>query len=198
MKMVELKCKNCGSNLEVEEGVTKVTCKYCDTTFEIEDAYTEAYKQTKGTLKAQSEHQEEQMQKMKEMMKNSPAGKASIFVYIFAFGIFAFIISMMVIMPIVGVKEQNKWDIDIFNQNYENRAGEESGFLIKPLLDSTVTNNKKDSKHQIEVEYNEISSKEEKGIKEIRNSLDDHKKYDVSYDYDKKGYIIKMTIEDIK
>ena len=40
MKFVELKCKNCGAKLEVEEGTTQVTCKFCDTTFSIDDAYT--------------------------------------------------------------------------------------------------------------------------------------------------------------
>lgn len=198
MKMVELKCKNCGSNLEVEEGITKVTCKYCDTTFEIEDAYTEAYKQTKGTLKAQSEHQEEQMQKMQEMMKNNPVGKfMKVYFVVFAI-IFVSIFGIIGTTIFKEVTGTSQFDIDRFNQSYENHAGEETGFWIKPLLDETVTNNKKDSKHQIEVEYNEISSKEEKGIKEIRKSLEEHKKYDVSYDYDKKGYIIKMTIEDIK
>ena len=44
MKFVELKCKNCGAKLEVEEGTTQVTCKFCDTTFSIDDAYTQGYK----------------------------------------------------------------------------------------------------------------------------------------------------------
>ena len=38
MKFVELKCKNCGAKLEVEEGATQVTCKFCGTTFSIDDA----------------------------------------------------------------------------------------------------------------------------------------------------------------
>lgn len=37
MKLVELKCKNCNSLLEVDQGSKEVTCKYCNTTFMIDD-----------------------------------------------------------------------------------------------------------------------------------------------------------------
>ena len=37
MKLVELKCKNCGSLLNVEEGAKNVTCEYCHTSFVIDD-----------------------------------------------------------------------------------------------------------------------------------------------------------------
>ena len=58
MKLIELKCKNCGAKLEVEEGTTQITCKFCDTTFSIDDAYTQGYKYTKGVLTAQEEQRE--------------------------------------------------------------------------------------------------------------------------------------------
>lgn len=56
MELKELKCKNCGASLKVEEDVTQVKCNFCDTTFAIEDAYTEAYKAAKGKFKAAEEH----------------------------------------------------------------------------------------------------------------------------------------------
>lgn len=37
MKLVELKCKNCGSLLNVEEGAKEVTCEYCHTKFALDD-----------------------------------------------------------------------------------------------------------------------------------------------------------------
>lgn len=37
MELKELKCKNCGAKIELEEGKTEVTCKYCNTTFKVDD-----------------------------------------------------------------------------------------------------------------------------------------------------------------
>ena len=34
MKVVEKKCPNCGSNIEIEEGKRIFKCKYCGTTLE--------------------------------------------------------------------------------------------------------------------------------------------------------------------
>ena len=31
MRLMELKCKNCGAKLKIEDNVKKVTCKYCNT-----------------------------------------------------------------------------------------------------------------------------------------------------------------------
>lgn len=37
MKLVELKCKNCGSLLKANSEDKEMTCKYCGTTFKIDD-----------------------------------------------------------------------------------------------------------------------------------------------------------------
>ncbi len=37
MKLVELRCKNCGSGLQMNENDKEVTCKYCNTTFKFDD-----------------------------------------------------------------------------------------------------------------------------------------------------------------
>ena len=67
MKLVELKCKNCGSLLNVEEGAKEVTCEYCHTTFALDDEvqhikhddmYESGYEFEKGRIKAQKEHEE--------------------------------------------------------------------------------------------------------------------------------------------
>ena len=44
MKLVELKCKNCGAQLKVEEGTSQVKCEFCGSTFSVDDAYNEGYK----------------------------------------------------------------------------------------------------------------------------------------------------------
>ena len=64
MKLVELKCKNCGAILKVEPESDEITCKYCQTKFKIddevkhvkfEDMEQNGYEFEKGRIRAQQE-----------------------------------------------------------------------------------------------------------------------------------------------
>ena len=77
MKLVELKCKNCGAQLKVEEGTTQVKCDFCGSSFSVDSAYNDGYQYTKGSLKAQSEQMEENFEKAKNFMNNSSLFKTS-------------------------------------------------------------------------------------------------------------------------
>jgi len=68
MKLVEMKCKNCGSILKVDSEAKETTCSYCQTTFKIDDeilhhkiddAEQTGYEMEKGRLRAQKEAKEE-------------------------------------------------------------------------------------------------------------------------------------------
>lgn len=201
MKLVELKCKNCGAQLKVEEGTSQVKCEFCGSTFSVDDAYNEGYKYTKGVLKARSEQMEEDFNKAQDLM-DSFIGKPSrvfsiIFVIIFIL-IFAFIGYHMYVGFSDSRNSRDSFEIDSFNTPYETDAGKRSGFFIVGTLDDIVTNNKTNKSHIITVVYNDITTTEEKEIKEIRNKLSDRKDYDVSLDYDSNGYVNKYTIEDIE
>ena len=201
MKLVELKCKNCGAQLKVEEGTSQVKCEFCGSTFSVDDAYNEAYKYTKGVLKARSEQMEEDFNKAQDLM-DSFIGKPSrvfsiAFVVIFIL-IFAFIGYHMYVGFSDSRNSRDSFEIDSFNTPYETDAGKRSGFFIVGTLDDIVTNNKTNKSHIITVVYNDITTTEEKEIKEIRNKLSDRKDYDVSLDYDSNGYVNKYTIEDIE
>lgn len=204
MKLVELKCKNCGAQLKVEEGTSQVKCEFCGSTFSVDDAYNEGYKYTKGVLKAQNEQMEENFNKAQEFLKNSPIGKTSkvfsiVFVAIFIL-IFGFIGYGIYTTFADNEAEttHDSFDVNYFNTPYENDAGKRSGFFIVRTLDDIVTNNKTNKSHVITVVYNGITTTEEKSIKEIRNMLSEDKDYDVSLDYDSNGYVNKFTIEDIE
>lgn len=206
MKFVELKCKNCGAKLEVEEGATQVTCKFCGTTFSIDDAYTQGYKYTKGVLKAQSEQMEESLNTAQEFLKNSSFGKtskvfsivfATIFILIFVF------IGYGIYTTFSETENESEtahdsFEVNSFNMPYENDAGKRSGFFIVRTLDDIVTNNKTNKSHIITVVYNDIKATDEKEIKEIRNMLSEDKDYDVSLSYDNNGYVNKFTIENLE
>lgn len=206
MKFVELKCKNCGAKLEVEEGATQVTCKFCGTTFSIDDAYTQGYKYTKGVLKAQSEQMEENLNTAQEFLKNSSFGKtskvfsvvfATIFILIFVF------IGYGIYTTFSETENESEtvhdsFEVNSFNMPYENDAGKRSGFFIVRTLDDIVTNNKTNKSHIITVVYNDIKATDEKDIKEIRNMLSEDKDYDVSLSYDNNGYVNKFAIENLE
>ena len=201
MKLVELKCKNCGAQLKVEEGTSQVKCEFCGSTFSVDDAYNEGYKYTKGVLKARSEQMEEDFNKAQDLIDDfigKPSKVFSIaFVAIFIL-IFAFIGYHMYVGFSDSRNSRDSFEIDSFNTPYETDAGKRSGFFIVGTLDDIVTNNKTNKSHIITVVYNDITTTEEKEIKEIRNKLSDRKDYDVSLDYDSNGYVNKYTIEDIE
>lgn len=64
MKLVELKCKNCGATLKADPEQNEMTCKYCQTTFKIDDEVKHVkfddmeqngYEFEKGRIRAQQE-----------------------------------------------------------------------------------------------------------------------------------------------
>ena len=170
MKLVELKCNNCGAQLKVEEGTSQVKCEFCGSTFSVDDAYNEGYKYTKGVLKARSEQMEEDFNKAQDLM-DSFIGKPSrvfsiAFVAIFIL-IFAFIGYHMYVGFSDSRNSRDSFEIDSFNTPYETDAGKRSGFFIVGTLDDIVTNNKTNKSHIIAVVYNGITATEEKSIKEI-------------------------------
>ena len=201
MKLVELKCKNCGAQLKVEEGTSQVKCEFCGSTFSVDDAYNEGYKYTKGVLKARSEQMEEDFNEAQDLMDNF-IGKPSRVFFIAFVAIFILIFAFIGYHMYVGFSDsrnsRDSFEIDSFNTPYETDAGKRSGFFIVGTLDDIVTNNKTNKSHIITVVYNDITTTEEKEIKEIRNKLSDRKDYDVSLDYDSNGYVNKYTIEDIE
>lgn len=201
MKLVELKCNNCGAQLKVEEGTSQVKCEFCGSTFSVDDAYNEGYKYTKGVLKAHSEQMEEDFNKAQDLIDDfigKPSKVFSIaFVAIFIL-IFGFIGYGIYTTFTDNEKEHDSFEVNSFNTPYETDAGKKSGFFIVRTLDDIVTNNKTNKSHIIAVVYNGITATEEKSIKEIRNMLSENKDYDVSLDYDSNGYVNKFTIEDIE
>ena len=68
MKLIELKCKNCGSKLKVAEDSTDIICQFCGANFKIDDevvhhkiddAEKTGYEMEKGRIRAQKEAKEE-------------------------------------------------------------------------------------------------------------------------------------------
>lgn len=205
MDLKELKCKNCGAKIELEEGKTEATCKYCNTTFKVDDEYSKAYNYTKGVLKAQNE----QMQENLNEYNNSTIGKASK-----AITAVIFFLVFIVIVTIIGVSiyditsstaknnktnivnksDYDEFDVEMFNSSFSGYNGTKRTFFIKSYLDKIVTNNKTEKEHIITVKYLDKETSDPDEIVAIKKSLAENGEYELSMDYDKNGFFNKLTI----
>lgn len=225
MELKELKCKNCGANLEVEANAREVTCKFCHTKFAVESAENVGYEFEKGRMKARREELNNNLKEAQERIKANGAelGKAAqnmfdgidgneiektakivgkvfivIFAVIFIFvGVCIFLIAMNIRKASSGVGVGfDKFEAEHTTNVLEMYSGTENVFSVKTALDEIVTNNKKND-HKITVVYNGTKTVNPDSIVKIKQSLDKDK-YEISYDYNKDKLINKMTIKDIE
>ncbi len=209
MELKELKCKNCGANLQVEENAKEVNCKFCHTTFAVETAENTGYEFEKGRIKAQKEEFQNKMKDVSDAVKNVNINAdevaktmkwpfiifAIIFVIMFI-GVGFFIVSVAFGMN-KGIKSSSdKFAVSAFNTGYEMDTGTQPYIFVENTLSDVITDNKK-GKHIITVVYNDTKTSKPDEIKELKNSLDKSKQYEISFDYDDKGFINKMIIEDV-
>ena len=198
MRLRELKCKNCGATIKVDETMSKVECKFCNTTFAVDDAYQDGYKFEKGRMKAHSEHLEKSLEQAKGIIE--PVGKVFVAHSIVSvvIGIIVFIVGVCIII-FIAVKQSNsvdEFDIRRFNNDYEMYVGSEYGSSVGRLIDTISTNNKKDEERVITVIYNDVNTQDPEKMKEIKKQLDDWTKYEVSFEYDEDGFIYQVKIEE--
>ena len=198
MRLKELKCKNCGAAIKVDENTRQTKCEFCHTTFAVEDDYDDGYKFEKGRIKAHSEQFEKNLEHAKGVI--GPIGKVFAAQYIIfavvGIAIFAIIIIMIVSLAIKQENSVDEFDVRRFNNSYEMYIGTEYGMSVGRLIDEISTNNKKDKKHQITIKYKDIETQDPKKIQEIKKQLDDWTKYEVTFEYDKNGFIYLATIEE--
>lgn len=89
----------------------------------------------------------------------------------------------------------SKIDIEQFNGILEN--GTRSGFFLSSDIDEIIDSNKTNKEHLIEVIFDGTSyGKSTEKISELKDKINDgvDSKYEVSLDYDKEGYVNKVTI----
>lgn len=198
MRLKELKCKNCGADVKVEENATQAKCEFCHTTFTVEDAYHEGYKFEKGRMKAHNEQIEKNLEHVKGIM--GPIGKIFATQYILSaiVGVIIFVIAIvMIIFLATGqINTVDEFDITRFNNTYEMYTGTEYGSTVGRLIDEVSTNNKKNKKHQITIKYKEISTTSPEEMKDIKKQIDAWTKYEVTFEYDEDGFIYLATIEE--
>ncbi len=82
-----------------------------------------------------------------------------------------------------------------FNNTFEFYVGTKYGSSVSRLIDDIIINNKKVTNHQLTVIFGETSTTDPETIKNMKQNMSDWDKYEVSVDYDEKGYANKITIE---
>ena len=200
MRLIELKCKNCGAKLKIEDNVKKVNCKYCNTEFSVEDAYNDGYNFEKGRMKAQTE----QLEEINNIMTNSPIFKkffSSEHLVIIPAVISIIIFLSIYIFITTSLKSMNSIDsfeVARFNNSFEIYVGTNNGLQVSSLIDEVQTNNRKNKDKMIEFEYKDVKTKNPDEIKKIKNDLDEWTNYEITFEYDKNGMIDYVLMEEVE
>lgn len=94
-----------------------------------------------------------------------------------------------------------------FNQLFEFYSGTQYNSSVRSLLDDVIKSNKKYKEHLVEVVCRDtLYGTDEAGIRNAKASIGTNAfkeneygfiEYEVSLDYDEKGYVIKITIEEL-
>ena len=196
--MKEMKCKNCGAVIHIDENVKTTTCNYCGSTYSAKDQITYNFNIN------MNDNTKEVFNNAFNSVSNVPKRVISIFIIFF---VFSFIMSITFSILRFSVVEDrpnyNDWDNkekyddfdkDFFNSKYEWYEGEQSLFWMEYLFDSIIENNLEED-HIITIFYNDVQATSEEEIDSIRNSLED-KRYNLHFEKDSDGYINKLTITD--
>lgn len=105
MKIVEMKCENCGATLNIPEGANTVTCQYCHSTYHLNNPENEGYAFEKGRIKAQKEAAEEMFNNFNDTFKNNSINKSAKIVS----GVIALIAAIIIITIITLAINQMKF-----------------------------------------------------------------------------------------
>lgn len=120
------------------------------------------------------------------------------FVFVFGMAIFIFVkvIGTSGRMNSEYKNQQAQREITYFNQDFDWYEGTKSGSEVNSLLTEVTKSLKTNKNHIISVSYNGTNTSNPDEITTMKKQFDNFKKYEISMDYDSKGYINKITITD--
>ena len=173
--MEKLKCTSCNGDLELDEKGKFATCKFCGTKYKLDG--DKIIVVNIGDVS-------------NNLSKLSPKIMTP-FIVIFSS------ISVFVVSIILLISSNIYNDVDKYNLEFKYGEGTQNGVFVQETLNK-VTSKNKTNDHKITVKYNGEESLDEDTIINIKHSLKSLVDYEVKYEYDSKGYISKIIIEDIK
>ena len=205
--MKEMKCKNCGAVIHIDENVKTATCNYCGSTYSAKDQITYNFNIN------MNDNTKEVFNNAFNSVNNVPKRVISIFIIFFVLSFIMSITFSILRFSIVEEKPDiNNWindnennkengikdNIDIskefFNTRFEWYEGEQSLFWIDILFDEIEQTNENEERH-ITVVYKDIEANTKEELDSIKEQLED-KKYNLHFEKDEDGYYYKVTIND--
>lgn len=174
--MKKLKCTSCGGNMTIDANNEYATCSYCGTKYKLNQDIN-------LNLNLDEDIKE-------TIIERQIFAKKFMIIPIIMF----IVISVFMMYRFITFHNNSSFDVDNFNASFEMKSGKQSKFFINDLINDVITNNQKNKDKLITVKYDNIETTDIEEIIEIQNSLNESS-YTVLFDYDKKGYINKVTLK---
>ena len=181
--MKKLRCESCNGDLTVDDKKEFATCNYCGTKYKLNDDMTINIKFDDTT---------------KEVLNTGlKAGKTIAKAMIIPLIIFAIVFVTVVVLIVKGaVSSSNNFDKSRFNNQFIFKNGTQYKTFVDTLIDDINESNKKNDKHQVVLVYKDKEVTSSDDLVNLKHSLK-NMKYEVIFNYDDKGYINKIVIEDV-
>ena len=187
--MKKLNCSSCGGHLEVESNNEYAFCRHCGARYKLNEDLNINFKvddSVKDTLKGG-------FRAFKFISKMALVPLCMFFI--------AFIVVTLSVFKTIrsetfqertGIQEKSKKET--FNHQFINSNGTKQAIFVKSTLDIIILSNITLDRLVILI-FNGTKTTDEKEIIEIKHSLDGE--YEVSFNYDKSGYISEIKVEKI-
>ena len=188
--MKKLKCLSCGGDLKLDESKEYGICEYCHTKYKLNEDLNVNIKLDDNINNLFTE--------VFDRVAH-PFKKAKfVFLPVIIFAIIITLIAFITFRTTSSKMSNNRnSDTEIqntaFNLPFAHLNGTQPKIFVEGVLDSIVQSNKT-NKRTITLVYEDNKTTDEKEIVNIKHSLE-NKNYEVTYDYDKDGYINVITIE---
>ena len=187
--MKRLKCSSCGGHLKVEENNEYAVCEYCGSRYKLNEDLNISLKiddSVKDVLNGKNES------------IDGFSKTASVVISIFAIGIIAIIVSIMVFnysgSSFDHSSSKVEENVSHFNFPFLHDNGTKSSIFVEMTMDEIIQSNKTNDR-KIVLEFNGNETIDEKEIIEIKHSLSGQ--YEVSINYDDIGYINRIIVESL-
>lgn len=189
--MKEIRCKNCGGTIHLDEYKKYGNCNYCGTEYKINDTIDYNVNINLND-------------NAKEIF-NSFNRNNGIRAAIIVFAIMFMIPCIMLVFSItadfsstdiekpINVNEED-FNRNYFNSEFESFFGEQPKYFVEIVLGKVITNNN-EGERIISVYYQDVVAVSQSEIQTLLKSLE-NKEYFISLNYSSDGYVNGLVIED--
>jgi DNA-directed RNA polymerase subunit RPC12/RpoP len=196
--MKKMKCTSCGAELKVEKDNEYAVCEHCGSKYKLNESVDINIKMDDN---------------MKDVIKfgferNRKISKVAMIIFVVIFiGVLVFFFT--IVRSSINRQEESRKQMEersnkskeeynktTFNTQFAFVSGTKYGSEIKIFLDVIVNSNKVNER-KVSLIYKDEKTIDEDKIINIKHTLKDNEKYEVSTNYDNDGYINEIKVEEI-